>query len=376
MQNIGWFVPQYLNISETFIHEPLQKFKQFYPLIFTGRKKNLDKFPYPDVYSSSQDITGLALKVNDLLAIFGRERFFADLIKNRNVCLLHAHFGVNGNFALQFKKRLNIPLIVQFYGADLYRWGRDPYNKYCYHKLFKKADLFLVCSDKMKRDLIAYGCPHEKVKRFYLGLDLNKFPVNLRKNNNNPNQPVKFLMCGRFVEKKGFEYAIQAFEGIPKDEYLLNIIGSGDLQSKYEQIAKDSGVIDNISFMGSASYAEYIDSLYQTDVLIVPSVTAKSGDSEGLPMVLLEGVASGAVTIASEHAGIPEVVKDGETGFLTPERDVAAIREKIKHVIANRDEFDKLRSAGRKIIETEFDLDKQIVKLEDIYNRLIKENSK
>ncbi|MFA5929134.1 MAG: glycosyltransferase [Candidatus Margulisiibacteriota bacterium] len=369
MPNVAWFVPQYLNISETFIYEPLQKMQRFTPLILTGKKKNLEQFPYNKVYSSSEDLPKSKVRKNDLLAMVGKEQYFAEIIQKQKIQLLHAHFGVTGNFAVQFKERFGLPLVVSFYGADLYQYGRNLINKLMYKQLFKKADLFLTCSDLMRQDLIRAGCPADKVRRHYLGIDLNKISSPKR---DKPKARLQLLLCGRFVEKKGFEYALRALEGIPKDKYFLNIIGDGSLKIKYLQIIGKLGLAENISFLGNANYAQFIKDLKQSDILIVPSVKAKSGDSEGcMNMVILEGMAAGTVILSSDHSAFPEVVKDGQTGYLSKEKDAGSIHDRLIHAIEHQQEFSRIRENARNLVENDFNIEKQVGKLEDIYQELI-----
>ena len=104
---------------------------------------------------------------------------------------------------------------------------------------------------------------------------------------------------------------------------------------------------------------------------MMPYVTAKSGDSEGLPNVLKEAMATGLPIISTKHTGVPEIVKDGQTGFLVNEKDVAAISSKLNYLIENPDLWAPFGINGRKIIEDKFEIVKQTQKLEEIYKVVI-----
>jgi colanic acid/amylovoran biosynthesis glycosyltransferase len=297
---------------------------------------------------------------------------------------------------LRFKKLFNVPLVVQFYGADLYRHGRNPYYWFQYRQLFKTADRFLVCSEKMKQDLIAYGCPESKVTRLYLGIDLEKFPASIDPKwhwqdagmhrqdagmhrqdacatgtPSSGSSTLRFLMCGRLTEKKGFIYGLRALAKIDPTRWALRIIGEGEMKSGLVQEVERSGLSSRVHFLGNVGYSEYLKELRETDLLLVPSITASNGDREGLPMVVLEGLASGVLVIASAHSGIPEVVREGHSGFLFPEKDVETLKEKIELMMENPDLWDRLRRHGRQIVEKEFDLRQQVQKLESIYDDLL-----
>jgi glycosyltransferase involved in cell wall biosynthesis len=107
--------------------------------------------------------------------------------------------------------------------------------------------------------------------------------------------------------------------------------------------------------------------MQRSHLMVIPSVTATNGDSEGLPTVLLEAQACGLPVIASMHAGIPEVVIHGETGFLTAERDWQQIAHYISHLQDNAELWQHLSYQGQKRVRCYFDLTKQAKTLENLY---------
>ena len=88
-----------------------------------------------------------------------------------------------------------------------------------------------------------------------------------------------------------------------------------------------------------------------SDILLAPSVTSKDGDQEGIPVVLMEAFANGLPVISTYHSGIPELVQDGISGFLVPERDVDALKEKINQLILQSELRSRMGLAGRKYVE-------------------------
>ncbi len=103
----------------------------------------------------------------------------------------------------------------------------------------------------------------------------------------------------------------------------------------------------------------------KADVFILPSVTDNSGDMEGIPVSLMEAMASGVVVLSTYHSGIPELIQDNISGFLVPERDVDALIEKIELIIGH-DNIATIREHARKRVEEEFNaqtLNLQLVKL-------------
>jgi colanic acid/amylovoran biosynthesis glycosyltransferase len=110
--------------------------------------------------------------------------------------------------------------------------------------------------------------------------------------------------------------------------------------------------------------------MQRAHVMAVPSVTARSGDTEGLPMTVTEALASGLPVVASAHAGIPDAVLDGQTGFLAPERDPIVLADRLQTVLADDALRDQLSAASRKHALSHFDLARQTQVLEEIYAEL------
>ena len=106
-------------------------------------------------------------------------------------------------------------------------------------------------------------------------------------------------------------------------------------------------------------------------VLAVPSVTARDGDCEGLPTVLLEAAACGVPAVGTRHSGIPEAIAEGRSGFLTPERDVAALAGRLADIVASPDLRHRLGQGARSLVEQRFDSERQIDRLEKFYADLI-----
>jgi glycosyltransferase involved in cell wall biosynthesis len=265
-----------------------------------------------------------------------------------------------GVYALSFCKKNKIPLITSFYGLDVYQHTRSPFYRWQLRQLFKYGILFLACSEKMRNDLIKLGAPADKTKVQYGGATLSRFPYSQRA----PEKEITILMCGRFVEKKGFQYGIDAFNRISAEfpQVKLKIIGSGSLESVLKKAAGK-----NIEFLGAKSHAEYIEEIKKCHIFMSPSVTAKNGDSEGLPTVLIEAAAIGRPLIATKHSGIPEIVHDGKNGLLVPERDVPALADVLRKMLRKPEAWIDFSRYGRALVEKSFDLTKQAQKLEAYY---------
>jgi colanic acid/amylovoran biosynthesis glycosyltransferase len=222
----------------------------------------------------------------------------------------------------------------------------------------------------MRGDLLQLGAPENKTAALYGGADLAKFPY--AANPYSAGRPVNILMCGRFVEKKGFLYGLRAFlKTAPQHpEIRLKIIGAGRLESELKQEAESSTFHSQVEFLGGKSHAEYIAEIKKCHIFMSPSVTARNGDSEGLPTVLIEAAAIGRPLLATQHSGIPEIVHAGKNGLLAPEKDVEALAANLAALLAAPESWPRYAAYGRRLVETQFDLRKQAAQLEDYYARL------
>lgn len=285
--------------------------------------------------------------------------------------LIHAHFGTTANLLVDMKGQMNLPMVVSFYGYDAYQKN---FTADYYRPLTEASDRVLALSQHMKDRLVALGFPKQKVMVHHLGVDTEFFKPPETKRENSP---LKLTTLAHFVEKKGILDAIDAFYLARKQfpDIRFDILGFGPLQDQIEHKIRELGlegvvhVIDNRKFQNPR--IDIKNRLQQSDMFILPSKTASSGDSEGTPVVLMEASACGLPCITTQHSGNPEIVIDRKTGLVVPEGDVQSLAEAIVNLA--RDE--KLRiqygSAARKHVLDEFNLVTQGFRLAEIYRDLL-----
>ncbi|MCK4785971.1 MAG: glycosyltransferase [Desulfobacteraceae bacterium] len=363
----------YLPGTVTFIYQYITNMRRYNPVVLAASKDRPERFPFPDLYIP--DLSRLQMLLVKLdRRLFHRQRlvepFFQRTMQSRGVKLLHAHFGGIGVFALPLHFSSGLPLVTTFYGEDMSAVPRKPGWRKSYQKLFDNGALFLVEGSHMRDRLAALGCPLEKVQIQRIGVDLNRFSYRVVPPRD---ESVRILMCGRFVEKKGFEYGIRAFAQVlpefPKAQ--LRIVGDGPLRPRLEQLIRRLGleVGRSVVLMGYLSYDAYAEEAAQAHVFMAPSVTASNGDSEGgAPTVLLEMQARGLPILSTRHADIPEVVVDGASGYLVPERDEVTLSEKLAELLAYPERWDEMGRAGRAHIERQHDIVTLAQELEEKYD--------
>jgi colanic acid/amylovoran biosynthesis glycosyltransferase len=289
--------------------------------------------------------------------------------------LIHAHFALDGVLALPIARKMNIPLLVTLHGYDVTvideSWAKHPsYTGRRFParrpKLIDAEFVqFIAVSEHIKRKAVASGYPEDRITVHYIGVDTDRFvPVD-----HIPDK-VSVLFVGRLVEKKGCSYLIQAMRQVQKviPNAELVIVGDGPLRAELEVQAKG---LDNCTFMGMQNHTVVMELMRKSRVFCIPSVTSSTGDTEGLPIVVYEAMATGIPIASTYSAGIPEAVIHGRTGLLAPERDVEVLADNLTRLLQDEALWSQFSSHSREVCERSFSLAVQSAELEKIYSLLI-----
>lgn len=353
------------NASETFVRAQAAGLERYRALI-VGLE---DKGHVPDALAGR-----VLLAEGDwerLLVRLGRWGALGERVAAAGLALLHAQFGTDGAMALPLAKRLGVPLVTTLRGFDIGRSrgglllsGRLSWMRYALlqRRLARDGDLFFAVSDALRAAAIARGFPAKKLFTLYNGVDLDRFRPGGERD------PLTVLHVGRLVEKKGTALLLRAFarvrESVP--EAKLVIVGEGPLRPRLERLAGPG-----VAFLGAQDAETVGEWMRRAALLAAPSLTAPGGDSEGLPNVVVEAAASGLPVVASRHAGIPEAVEDGKTGFLVPEGDAEALARRLAEMLGDGDLRMRMGAAGRALAEGKFDAVRQRRYLEKHYDLLL-----
>ncbi len=367
-------------LSETFIYHYISRLRRFTPLCLGW------KFCNPHLYKTQkQDMYSLALPwavldyayqwvIRRLLRIDPWAEFCAArVLRQRNASLVHAHFGWNGSFAVKLKRECKIPVITTWYGQDLS--VRLSIKRFAsrYKILFEEGDLFLVEGPSMRQKLINLGCPEKKIQVQRIALPLTEIPFRVRKQKK-AGERVIFIFCGRFIEKKGLLFALQALDRVRSkfSNFEFRIIGHGPQYNEIVNFIQSHKMEKFVKMIGLLRYDNYLMEMLQADIFLHPSVTAANGDSEGgAPTTILEAQATGMPVISSYHADIPSVVVPDKSALLSPERDIDMLALNIACLLDHQDLWPDMSFAGREFVETNHHLEKEVVRLEDRYTSLL-----
>jgi len=282
-----------------------------------------------------------------------------------------AEYGPTGVRVMEECNAANVPLIVHFHGYDAYtKQTLKEYGAY-YPALFKRAAALIAVSQEMKRHLIKMGAPPDKVHYNPCCADTTLFQPST------PAQsPPTFVSVGRFVDKKGPHLTLLAFAQVVKQvpEARLVMVGDGPLWESSRQLAEALDIAQAINLPGALPHKQVATMLAGARALVQHSLQTSYGDSEGTPVAISEAGATGLPVVATRHAGIQDVVLDGETGLLVDEGDVSGMAAAMVRLAQDPRLAGKIGQAARKRIMTKFTMDKSIDNLWQIIKTVIAEN--
>lgn len=169
------------------------------------------------------------------------------------------------------------------------------------------------------------------------------------------------------------EYGIRAVAKLASVNQNIeyNVVGDGPLREDLQRLIQELNAGDVVKLLGWKQQQEIVEILNDADILLAPSVTSKDGDQEGTPVVLMEAMAMGLPVVSTKHSGIPELVENGVSGFLVPERDVDTLVEKLGYLIEHPELWSGMGRAGRAYIEEHYNIDKLNDRLVNIYQHLL-----
>lgn len=409
---IGYLVGEFPRLSETFILDEVKEHRRngidltvialFPPAPDSAARVNLDGIDIPILYVFRRHgrllrlerlwIAFLALATQwrlwrvlfdarfgsgaDRMNILGIAYRLRTVARRGGIDLLHCHFGTRAHLAAALRSLglIEAKIVTTFHGFDvsslIKRKGRNHYQL-----LFRFGSLFLPISDTWARALRELGCDPTRTEVHRVGVDCALNAFRERRLDPRTNAPVKLISIGRLVEKKGHAYALRALalvrQARPDLAVTFDIVGEGELMDALKKEVVELHLEDIVRFHGGLPHRQTLALLDDAAIFILPSVTAADGDMEGIPVSLMEAMARGMPVISTYHSGIPELVQDGVSGFLVPERDVPALARAIGRTIDSAPTWPEIGQAGRLTVENDFNRRKLGLRLIEHYRGLL-----
>ena len=275
------------------------------------------------------------------------------LIRRHQPDLVLVEFGFHAVRVMEAAAVADLPMVVHFRGSDLSAWSKFGVQKERYRRLIQVVSGAIVKSEPMRCTLLNLGLEPERILISASGANPQLFHSAAP-----AAAPPIFLAVGRFVAKKGPLLTIRAFAQLasqhPTSGLGLWMVGDGPLLREAKTVVDQLGLTTSVHFLGLRSQPEVAGLMRQVRGFVQHSVMAPDGDSEGNPVAVMEAQLSGLPVVATRHAGIPEVVRHGESGWLVAEGDVEGMADALRRLVEAPDLAMRWGETGRRLVMERF----------------------
>jgi len=270
--------------------------------------------------------------------------------------VLHAHWVLPNGFIGAFVSRLTgTPLVVSVPGSDVFVGGQNPLFRWMTRFAFESASAITANSEDLKEVAVDLGADPTKFELIIYGVDPEEFypasagVTKLRNQLKIPPEAIVLLGVGRMVYKKGFDTIIQAMPMVSSAHLVL--IGEGGQRAEWEALAQKLGVDKRVHFVGNVPRHEILTWYNLADIFVMPSVKRPA---DGLNVCVVDAMACGKPVVATNIAGNPLVVRDGDNGFLVPEQRPELLAAALNRLIADPQLRQRFGERSRERVVEEF----------------------
>jgi glycosyltransferase involved in cell wall biosynthesis len=286
------------------------------------------------------------------LGIFPKSVRFASEMERLGVTHIHAHFANHPAAAAFIISRLTgIPYSFTAHGSDLHVDR---------HMLREKIDAaaFAVTVSDYNKELMVDECGEDvrrKIQVIHCGVDPALFAPAEEKP---PQRPFRILCVASFEEVKGHVYLVEACRLLERRgvDFECRLVGEGPQREKIAARVRQAGLSSRVRFEGVRTRDGVRQLLSEAHAVVLASVPTRNGKREGIPVALMEAMASGVPVVASRLSGIPELVETGREGILVAPRDSAALAQALESLSDDPELRRQMAAAGRAKVLREFDL--------------------
>jgi N-acetyl-alpha-D-glucosaminyl L-malate synthase BshA len=302
------------------------------------------------------------------------------IIAKKNVHLINTHWLIpQGLIGALMRCFFHIPHIATVHGSDLNVLTNHTILSPLVRFIIRNSDLITVNSTYMRRQLeFLVSEDSAKIRVIPMGIDLAKFQESISFDMKKKHKTSQIILnVGRLIDWKGTIYLINAMPDIIQKypDTILLIVGSGPEHPTLIQRVREQGLENSVSFLGIISNEELLSYYHSADVFVLPSIN-KEGKTEALGVVLLEAMASGCPVIGSNVGGIPDIIVDGENGFLVPEQRPDILAEKIVQLLSDDELKEKFRNNGFTRIQQSFTWDHIVNQFSMVYSQALGNHKK
>ena len=363
---VGYVLKMFPRLSETFVlNELVELERQGVDVHVFSLKRPDEQLFHRDVARLRAPVSyapDLGQHVDPRVKHRRQAASLAPLVRRAGVQHVHAHFASGAtSVALHVHRLTGVPFSFTAHAKDIYTVTVRPQDL---ARKLRTAQFAVTVSDYNAEYLRALA-PDSRLVRIYNGLDLSLFS----RNGAVPAAPPLVLGVGRLVEKKGFGDLVRAC-AVLRDRgvfFQCRIVGKGPLAKELRALVRELGLRRAVELSGPLPREELIGLYRRAAVVAAPCLVAADGNRDGLPTVLVEALALGLPVVSTPVTGIPELVEDGRTGLLVPERDPEALAGALDRLLADRARAGALALEGRRRVERAFDLRRNVARLRELF---------
>ena len=290
---------------------------------------------------------------------FGRAKSqLSRFLRDQKVELILAEFGTQALALAPLANELGLPIFTYFRGTDASKAIQTDRMREAYRLMMPRLAGIFSVSQFLLDNLARYEIRHPNAVVIPSGVDVRRFVPGQK-------QPLSCLAVGRFVEKKAPLTTLRSFAEATGDlpDARLDFIGDDPLLEPAKALAAELGATERVQFHGSQPHEFVCGKLATAQFFLQHSITAENGNTEGLPTAIQEAMACGCITVSTRHAGIPEAIDEGKTGWLVDEHDTKGFTAAIARALHAPDTA-AMASRARTVAEEQFDNDILLKKLE------------
>lgn len=261
---------------------------------------------------------------------FESEKHLMKLLLDNNIEFMHTHFAypICCNFTYPIAECLNIPFTVFAHAFDIFTKEYQKINKIADVSRSELCLAVYTLSDFHRNYLINQGVNDDKIviTKQATDYEISEFHKKEDKIRN-------IVSISRFVEKKGFDVLIDAAKLLEDDDLVFEIYGFGKLENKLKGMIEKMN-LKNISIKGELNPEDVKVKLKESDLIVVPCKVAENGDMDGIPTIIFESMAVGLPVLTTSVSAIPEIIEDGENGFIIEPENPELLAEKIREIVS------------------------------------------
>ncbi len=277
--------------------------------------------------------------------------------------VIHVHWpfphGLMGQVARLVSGK---PLVMMSHGAEFSLARRKKWVLPFLRQSLRSADLCIANSSDTTAKVMKLSGRQCHTVPYGTTVDAADVPSDTSKN-------PRVLFTGRLIERKGLEYLLQAvpmiLSRVPDAEFIIT--GDGDQRVRLEEISNELGLNQFISFLGFVSKEELAQQYAKCNVWVNPGIVDSWGDAEGLGVGSIEAYSYFKPVVASRVGGIPDTIRDGETGYLVPQKDPKALADAVCDLLVDPEKCRRFGKAGFEFAKETFSWNRIVGELEGFY---------